>query len=264
MHKILALAQNIGVLSKYRRQMYAANVGVKCMRISEIYAANVGVQSMQNCEITAPHNKRQKQGGGWNLCGSKYMRQMYASIRKLAPKLLLFGLGRISNFWILLSLAEELSLRWCCLSCMQSSSERWTACMLLLFAHSLPYCTGCCTGTTCQNICALSKYLWAPIFWEFSPIFRGRLLSSQNSNQRAVKEKVVHFWSPLSNEPPWDLVGVAVEKLDRRRGGDLQQINRWSHRPCAELLWRGEGGVQATPKPPPTMRDRGEIGLDRL
>jgi hypothetical protein len=64
MHKILALAQNIGVLSKYRRQMYAANVGVKCMRISEIYAANVGVQSMQNCEITAPHNKRQKQGGG--------------------------------------------------------------------------------------------------------------------------------------------------------------------------------------------------------
>ena len=32
MHKILALAQNVGGLSKYRRQMYAANVGVKCWR----------------------------------------------------------------------------------------------------------------------------------------------------------------------------------------------------------------------------------------
>ncbi len=42
--------------------------------------------------------------------------QMYA------PKLLLFGLGRISNFWLLLSLAKELSFRWCCLSSMQSSS----------------------------------------------------------------------------------------------------------------------------------------------
>ena len=76
MHKILALAQNIGGLSKYRRQMFASNicvkclrrmlasnVGVKCWRISEIYVANVAVQSMQNCEITAPHNIRQKQGG---------------------------------------------------------------------------------------------------------------------------------------------------------------------------------------------------------
>jgi hypothetical protein len=76
MHKIVALAQNVGGLSKYRRQMYAANVCVKCFRqmfasivcikcwrISEIYAANVGVQSMRNCEITAPHNIQRKQGG---------------------------------------------------------------------------------------------------------------------------------------------------------------------------------------------------------
>ena len=38
-----------------------------------------------------------------------------------------------------------------------------------LWAASLPYCTGCCNGTTCQNICALSKYLRAYIFtisWE--------------------------------------------------------------------------------------------------
>ncbi len=39
MHEILALAQNVGRLSKYRRQMYAENVGGKCMQ--QIYAANV-------------------------------------------------------------------------------------------------------------------------------------------------------------------------------------------------------------------------------
>jgi hypothetical protein len=39
MHKILALAQNVGGLSKYRRQMYAANVCGKYMR--RIYAANI-------------------------------------------------------------------------------------------------------------------------------------------------------------------------------------------------------------------------------
>jgi hypothetical protein len=73
MYKILALAQNVGGLSKYRRQMYAANVCDKCMRkmlaanvggkfrrISEIYAANVGSLAMRNCKITAPHNIQQK------------------------------------------------------------------------------------------------------------------------------------------------------------------------------------------------------------
>jgi hypothetical protein len=40
MHKILALAQNVGRFSKYRRRMYAANVGVKCWR--QMLASNVG------------------------------------------------------------------------------------------------------------------------------------------------------------------------------------------------------------------------------
>ncbi len=38
----------------------------------------------------------------------------------------------------------------------------------LIWVVSLPYCTGCCTGTTCQNICALSKYLRAHIFSPFT------------------------------------------------------------------------------------------------
>jgi hypothetical protein len=39
MHKILALAQKVGGLSKYRRQMLAANVGGKCMQ--QMLAANL-------------------------------------------------------------------------------------------------------------------------------------------------------------------------------------------------------------------------------
>ncbi len=42
----------------------------------------------------------------------------------------------------------------------------------LIWAASLPYCTGCCTDTTCQNIRALSKCLrlriFPPFFWEKS------------------------------------------------------------------------------------------------
>ncbi len=39
MYKILALAQNVGGLPKYRRQMYAANKGGKCRR--QMLAANL-------------------------------------------------------------------------------------------------------------------------------------------------------------------------------------------------------------------------------
>ncbi len=166
---------------------------------------------------------------------------MYASIRKLAPKLLLFGLGRISNFWLLLSLAEELSFRWCCLSCMQSSNEKWTACTLLLFAHSLPYCTGCCTGTTCQNICALSKYLRVPIFWEFSPIFRGRLLSSQNSNQRAVKEKVVHF-GLLFQMSPMEPRGRGRWEVGSKKGRGSTTDKQMASQAMCWAVVKGGGG----------------------
>ncbi len=42
----------------------------------------------------------------------------------------------------------------------------------LIWAASLPYCTGCCTGTTRQNIRALSKCsqprIFPPFFWEKS------------------------------------------------------------------------------------------------
>jgi hypothetical protein len=94
---------------------------------------------------------------------------------------LLFGLGRISNFWLLPSLDKELLFRWCCLSFMWSSSDLSTQAAKLIWAASLPYCTGCCTGRTCQNICALSKYLRAHIFSPFSWEKSKTYLSSQVS-----------------------------------------------------------------------------------
>ncbi len=76
MHKILALAQNVGAFSKYRwmSKMQAANVGGKCRQQiqaaniggkykRQIQAANIGGKAVRNCKITAPHDIRQKQGG---------------------------------------------------------------------------------------------------------------------------------------------------------------------------------------------------------
>jgi hypothetical protein len=72
----------------------------------------------------------------------------------------------------------------------------------LIWAASLPYCTGCCTGTTCQNICALSEYLRAHIFSPFpgekSKTYLGSQVSYhciQNSYiiTKAVQIQLQHF-----------------------------------------------------------------------
>ncbi len=58
---------------------------------------------------------------------------------------------------------------------MQSSSEICSQAAQLIWAASLPYCIGCCTGTTCQNIRALSKCsrprIFPPFSWEKSKTF---------------------------------------------------------------------------------------------
>ncbi len=87
-------------------------------------------------------------------------------------KLLLFGLGRISNFWLLLSLAEELSLRWCCLSSMQSSSGDLLSGRPAYWAASLPYCTGLLyrhdlPGYSRPIKCSRQR-IFPPFFWEKS------------------------------------------------------------------------------------------------
>ncbi len=153
--KISAHIQNICLHLKYLLTSKIFAPHLKYLRISKIYAPHLKYlrltiydSNKAAVEISAPYEE--------------YMR----------PKLLLFGLGRISNFWLLPSLAEELSFRWCCLSSMQSSSEICTQAAQLIWVASLPYCTGCCTGTTCQNIRVLSKYsrphIFSPFSWEKS------------------------------------------------------------------------------------------------
>jgi hypothetical protein len=56
--------------------------------------------------------------------------------------------------------------RRCIASLMQSPSEETAQAALLLWADSLPYCTGCRTGPTCQNSRG-NKKIWQPL--EFSP-----------------------------------------------------------------------------------------------
>ncbi len=136
-----------------------------------------------------------------NIC-TKAMRPSEKSATKLCV-CLLFGLGRISNCRLPPSLAEELSFRWCCLSFMWSSSDLKTQAAQLIWAASLPYCTGCCTGTTCQNICALSKYLRAPIFSPF-PGEKSKIYHcTENSYMitKAVQIQLQHFW-PLNRGRP--------------------------------------------------------------
>ncbi len=138
-------ASNVGGFPKYMWQMLASNLCgvVKHVRL---------------------HNIRYIQDGRWNLCAyqnicAKCMRPS----ENWCPNSYYLG----SNFWLLPSLAKELSFRWCCLSFMWSSSDLSTQDAQLIWAASLPYCTGCCTGTTCQNICVLSKNLRAHIFSPF-------------------------------------------------------------------------------------------------
>jgi hypothetical protein len=61
----------------------------------------------------------------------------------------------------------------------------------LISAASLPYCTGCCTGITCQNICAWSKYLRAHIF---SP-FLGKSQKSISASKCPITAPKILTWS---------------------------------------------------------------------
>jgi hypothetical protein len=56
-----------------------------------------------------------------------------------------------ADFLLVWLKSSHSDLRRCDVPLMQSQSKRWTACMLLLFARSLSYCTGCLYRPTCQN-----------------------------------------------------------------------------------------------------------------
>ncbi len=76
---------------------------------------------------------------------------------------------------------------------------------LLLWAASLPYCTGCCTGTTCQNFRGLSDFLRAPKFslfpMENPKIYLGFQVSYHCTENlymitTAVQIQLQHFQAP--------------------------------------------------------------------
>ncbi len=61
----------------------------------------------------------------------------------------------------------------------------------LIWAVSLPYCTGCCTGATCQNIRTLSKCsrlrIFPPFFWEIS--------KPNSAHKCPITSVQIHTWS---------------------------------------------------------------------
>ncbi len=131
-----------------------------------MYAANVCGKAVRNCKITAPHNIRQKQGGRWNLRAYQNMctKAMRLSENWRPSSASAYYLGSAesptSDFfqvWLKSSRSGDVASRSC------SPQVTWALkAAQLIWAASLPYCTGCWTGMTCQNICARSKYLRAP------------------------------------------------------------------------------------------------------
>ncbi len=119
--KILADVQNIGGCPKYWRVSKiladVPNIGgcPKYWRMSKILA---GAQNIGGCP--------------------KYWR-----VSKIwRPYCLGSAESPAADFLLVWLKSSRSDPRRCDVLLMPSPSERWTACMLLLFAHSLPYCTG--------------------------------------------------------------------------------------------------------------------------
>ncbi len=138
------LASNVGGSLKYMRQMFASNLCgfVKLLR-HIIYDRNkADVEISAPIKIYAP-----------NVC----VRQKIG-----AQTLPLLTIWARQNLQLL-----------------TSSKSGWRALVqvMLPLLHVVLKWLGCCTGTTCQNICVLSKYLRAHIFspfpWEKSKTYLG-------------------------------------------------------------------------------------------
>ncbi len=155
--------QNICSHLKYLRicKIYAPHL--KYLRISKIYVPHL--KYLRISKIYAPHHIRQQQGGRWNLCAyEEYMRpsEIGAQTLTIWARQNLQLLTSSKSGWralaqVMLSLLHAV-LKW------SLHPGRPAYC---IWVASLPYCTSCCTGTTCQNICVLSKYLRPHIFLPF-------------------------------------------------------------------------------------------------
>ena len=66
----------------------------------------------------------------------------------------------------------------------------------LIWAASLPYCTGCCTGTTCQNIRALSNVRGR----EYFHIFSGKNQKPNSAHKCPITSVQIRTWSQKLSE----------------------------------------------------------------
>ncbi len=119
--KILAGVQNIGCVQ---------NIGgcPKYWRVSKILA---GVQNIGGCPKY------------WRVSKILAGCPKYWHLQKIRwPYCLGSAESPAADFLLVWLKSSRSDPRRCDVLCMPSPSGRWTACTLLLFAHSLPYCTG--------------------------------------------------------------------------------------------------------------------------
>ncbi len=81
-------------------------------------------------------------------------------------------------------------------SSMQSSSGICSQTAQLIWAASLPYCTGCCTGTTCQNIRALSNVRGR----EYLHLFSGKNQKPNSPHKCPITSVQICTWSHKLSE----------------------------------------------------------------
>jgi hypothetical protein len=167
--------------------------------------------------------RRLQQNVSYSKCRRLQQNVSYSKCRR--PNFLLFGLGGLST---LLSFSVRLKFSFysfwrCCSSTSWSSSgicsqtcpaymggmSAVLARLLVLARHdeNMPKCRHPRWNVGAYAECRRLLTFW-PFFWEFSPAFRGRLLGSYHSDQRAVKRKYVPFGllfqiSPLGTLWAW-------------------------------------------------------------
>ncbi len=134
--------RNLGALQKNRR-IY--KILALFRKIGGFEKSWCFTEKQANLQNLGGFQKNWRTIESWRALKSPRLVKNHRDWKKLVA-CLLFRLGGISSCWLPPGLAEELSFRSsqiCCLSLMQTPSERTAQAALLSWADSLPYCTGC-------------------------------------------------------------------------------------------------------------------------
>ena len=110
-------------------------------------------------------------------------------------------------------------------------------------------------------ICSLSPVLYRLLYWHVLSKYlrsvqisagtyilgifadlQGPIAQLPELKSKSCEGESCSFWSPLSNEPPWDLVGVAVEELCRKgRGWRIQTDKQMASQAMLSCCEGGRG-----------------------